>query len=271
MPFLESPRFPERVSFHVTGGPGFATTIVTIESGAEYRNAAWSLPLATYEAIHAVRDEEETEAIRAFFLIAMGRYNGFRYKDWSDFKVKEGQGILVYLTSTTFQLYKRYSLGPSYAGTSTTSLAIATGAKTFTTQAGLSFAFGMRVRASSAANSANYMEGLVASYSSTTLVITVDTIGGSGTLADWNLAAGVFDRKILKPVDPITVNGGTVASIDYTTGIVTMTSGTPTDWTGEFDVPCRFDIDVLKAEILDRSGSEFLTGFQSLPIIELRA
>jgi hypothetical protein len=31
------------------------------------------------------------------------------------------------------------------------------------------------------------MEGLVTSYSSTTLVISVDNIGGSGTLTDWNI------------------------------------------------------------------------------------
>jgi hypothetical protein len=37
------------------------------------------------------------------------------------------------------------------------------------------------------------MEGLVTSYSGTTLVITVDTIGGSGTFASWNInVAGNF-------------------------------------------------------------------------------
>jgi hypothetical protein len=33
----------------------------------------------------------------------------------------------------------------------------------------------------------NYMEGLVTSYSGTTLVVNVDTTGGAGTAADWNL------------------------------------------------------------------------------------
>ena len=73
-----------------------------------------------------------------------------------------------------------------YGGTSTTSLAIATGSKTFTTQSGLAYLAGARVRASSAANSANYMEGIVTSYSGTSFVLNVDAIGGSGTYADWN-------------------------------------------------------------------------------------
>lgn len=77
--------------------------------------------------------------------------------------------------------------GPSYAATSTTSLLIGTGTKAFTTQAGLAYLAGARVRASSAANTANWMEGVVTAYSSTTLTVSVDLVGGSGTLADWNI------------------------------------------------------------------------------------
>lgn len=76
--------------------------------------------------------------------------------------------------------------GAGYGGTSTTSLTIGTGSKVFTTQAGLAYQNGARVRASSAANAANWMEGTV-TYSGTTLTMTSDKVGGSGTLADWNL------------------------------------------------------------------------------------
>ena len=78
--------------------------------------------------------------------------------------------------------------GPSYAATSTTSLLIATGSKAFTTQAGLAYVVGSRVRAASAADPSNFMEGVITAYSSTTLTINVDLVGGSGTLADWNLS-----------------------------------------------------------------------------------
>lgn len=76
--------------------------------------------------------------------------------------------------------------GAGYGGTSTTSLTIGTGSKAFTTQAGLAYTNGARVRASSAANTSNWMEGLV-TYSGTTLTMTSDKTNGSGTLADWNL------------------------------------------------------------------------------------
>ena len=74
--------------------------------------------------------------------------------------------------------------GASYAGTSTTSLTVGTGSKSFTTQSGLAYTTGARVRASSGGV---YMEGVVTSYSSTTLVVTIDNIGGSGTWSSWNL------------------------------------------------------------------------------------
>lgn len=78
--------------------------------------------------------------------------------------------------------------GASYAGTSTTSLAIGTGTKVFTTQSGLAYVVGSRVRAANTADTANYMEGRVTSYSGTSLTLSVDVTGGSGTLASWNLS-----------------------------------------------------------------------------------
>lgn len=77
--------------------------------------------------------------------------------------------------------------GAGYAATSTTSLLIGTGTKAFTTQTGLGYTAGQRARASSAANTANFMEGRVASYSGGTLTLTVDVVGGSGTLSDWSI------------------------------------------------------------------------------------
>ncbi|WP_454629507.1 hypothetical protein [Bradyrhizobium cenepequi] len=75
--------------------------------------------------------------------------------------------------------------GKTYGGTSTTSLAIGAGLKAFTTQANLAYQSGARVRATSTANTSNWMEG-VATYSGTALTISADKISGSGTHADWN-------------------------------------------------------------------------------------
>jgi hypothetical protein len=70
---------------------------------------------------------------------------------------------------------------------SSSSLAIEVASKAFTVAPSLGYIANMRVRATSAANAANFMEGTVTSYASTTLTVAVDTIGGTGTLADWTI------------------------------------------------------------------------------------
>lgn len=70
--------------------------------------------------------------------------------------------------------------------TSTTSLAIGTGSKTFTyaNAANLGWVVGMRLRATSGAN---FMEGVIDSVSSTVVTLIVDLVGGSGTYGSWNI------------------------------------------------------------------------------------
>ncbi|UGX98222.1 hypothetical protein G6321_00025095 [Bradyrhizobium barranii subsp. barranii] len=76
-------------------------------------------------------------------------------------------------------------IGAGYGGTSTTSLAIGTGSKLFTTQANLAYLNGARVRATATAGATGWLEG-VATYSGTSLSITSDKTSGAGTGTAWN-------------------------------------------------------------------------------------
>jgi len=78
------------------------------------------------------------------------------------------------------------------------------------------------------------------------------------------------DRIIQKGIATWSITGGSGVSVNYNTGIVTVSSGTPTAWAGQFDVPCRFDTDELTGTIIDKSGAEFITGWDSIPIVEIR-
>ena len=82
-------------------------------------------------------------------------------------------------------------IGIGYGGlTSTSSVTIGTGSKTFTTNfpaSNMAFAAGTRVRVVDQANSANYVEGPISSYSGYTLIVSVDATGGSGTISAWNV------------------------------------------------------------------------------------
>ena len=111
----------------------------------------------------------------------------------------------------------------AFAGTSTTSLLIALGSKTFTTQLTEAYTAGVWVTATSAANLANYMFGQVTSYNTGTgvLVVDVQVIGGSGTYADWNVSissargatgpTGATGTGITAQAVGFTVTGGTTA------------------------------------------------------------
>ncbi|AWL07966.1 hypothetical protein HME7025_00081 [Aquirufa nivalisilvae] len=75
--------------------------------------------------------------------------------------------------------------------TSVTSITIGTGSKTFTTnKASTSSAFiaGLRVRVINTTTPTNYMEGVITSFTSTTLIVIVDYVAGSGTYAIWEIA-----------------------------------------------------------------------------------
>jgi len=107
-----------------------------------------------------------------------------------------------------------------YAGqltiVSTTSLAIGTGSKVFTVASGLALEAGQFILiASDASPTVNYMWGVIASYSSTTLTITVTATGGSGTLADWTMyLTGARGAT------------GATGSISDFTGVATATAAT---------------------------------------------
>jgi hypothetical protein len=96
--------------------------------------------------------------------------------------------------------------------TSTTSLAIGTGSKVFTVDAGLSVTAGQWVIITSDADPlVNYMTGQIASYSGTTLTVTVDAAFGSGTLDDWTIKlSGV--RGAIGETGAVSATSGVVAA-----------------------------------------------------------
>lgn len=129
------------------------------------------------------------------------------------------------------------ALAGAFTGTSTSSVAIGTGNKTFTTQSGEQYTAGVYLIAVSQANAANFMFGQVASYSGTSLVLNVQATSGSGTYADWNLSlAGVrgpAGTGITDQATGFTATGGTSArtlTVDenLTASDVVTLSGTQT-------------------------------------------
>lgn len=193
MAFLESPRFPEAVSFGCRGGPTWQTAVIAVSSGHEARNQVWRAARHRYDVSHVYHqsDNGKLALLRAFFLVVRGRLHGFRFRDPLDNTADVGDGVLASLGGGQYQLVKRYSAG-----------------------------------------------------------------------------ASLYDREIAKPVaGRVQIAGGGTYALDTATGIVTHTGGAPpTGWSGEFDVPCRFDTDIMSAS-LDAPGHGH---WQSVTIVEIR-
>jgi len=204
MAFKESPRFPERIAFGVTGGPAFSTSIVTVTSGEESRNQNWADSRQEYDVSTGVKTEADFRVIGAFFRAVKGRKDGFRFKDFADFQATITEGVVEGITGTTFQLQKKYVSG-----------------------------------------------------------------------------SDVTLRDIKKPIAGIVLkNSGTTLNTpsDYTlntaTGIVTTTvsrTAANLTWSGEFDVPVRFDVDKLVGQIVSKNQHDgLLISWDSIPLIEIR-
>lgn len=88
---------------------------------------------------------------------------------------------------------------PGTNATSTTSLAIATGSKTFTIQTGKAYVIGQTLVAASAADPSNFMAGQVTAHNSGTgsLTLNVSQVGGAGTKTDWVISMAALVSSTL--------------------------------------------------------------------------
>ena len=110
MAFIET-RFPTDIAFGSAGGPEYSTDVVIMQSGFEQRNSNWAQARARYNVAHGVKTQAQLDALIAFFRARRGRADGFRFKDWTDFRIT-GQNIGTGNGSnTTFQLKKNYANG----------------------------------------------------------------------------------------------------------------------------------------------------------------
>ena len=113
-----------------------------------------------------------------------------------------------------------------YGLTSSTSIAITTGNKTFITnitQSGTAFAVGNRVRIWYATAPNNYMEGIVTAFNSNTMTVVIDYVGGSGTYSNWGIGLtgavgsqgtqGIQGAQGVQGIQGIAGNNGASANI----------------------------------------------------------
>lgn len=104
-------QFPTDIAYGATGGPEYLTTVVSMASGHEQRNANWSAARGTWNVASGLKNQTQLNSLIAFFRARKGRAIGFRFKDWTDYKatgqaIGTGDGV-----TKTFQLVKAYVSG----------------------------------------------------------------------------------------------------------------------------------------------------------------
>lgn len=115
-------RFPTSIALGAHGGPVRNTSVVTLGSGAEQRNARWQGSRRRYNAGYGVKTIDDLHEVLSFFEERRGRLHGFRYRDPLDWKSckpgaqiaptdqKIGQGDAQ---TAQFHLVKTYGSGPT--------------------------------------------------------------------------------------------------------------------------------------------------------------
>lgn len=130
--------------------------------------------------------------------------------------------------------------GSDFTGTSSSSVTIGTGSKSFTASTGKNWQIGQGVRVASTASPSNYMDGQVTAYTSGTgaLTVNVTSIGGTGTIASWTISPTVSagsvtltgsetltNKTLTTPVLSSTASGTTAGMVGYNSGALTFGDG----------------------------------------------
>lgn len=121
MSFIETPSFPETIALGSSGGPQYSTNIVEVRSGKELRNQAWAFPRHRYNVGFGANTSAKLDELREFHHAMIGRFNGFRFKDFNDWTSAASMNIAISDTDqiigtgdaaeVDFQLVKIYTVG----------------------------------------------------------------------------------------------------------------------------------------------------------------
>ncbi len=146
---------------------------------------------------------------------------------------------------TVTNLHANELIADPLIATSTSSVTIGTGTKTFTVASGLNLVTGDAVRVFNTGTVTNYMLGTVSSYSGTTLSISVGSLtlgtgvylgatatGGSGTFAAWTITkerCWLAQGSGLDYLDAPTFGGSSITVYDQSSGIESL-SGNACYW-----------------------------------------
>ena len=290
MAFIET-RFPDDISLGATGGPGFDTEVISVNSGSEQRNSIWQDAKCAWDVSHGVRTDAQLAVLIAFFRVMKGKAKGFRFKDWQDYLVTTSNGLLgtagVGDGTPTYQLQKTYTLaGNTEYREITKPVSGTTGVyrggvlKTAGVGAGnyaLDTTTGIVTWVADASSNASAIT--VGATTQVTLAANPGTLiaGQKLYLSGFTGADAALLNSLAHTINSVTGVGPYVFTLATVTTGKTITVGSGVGkkypqatealtWAGEFDVPARFDTDQMRTAIL----TAWLHSWGNIPVVETR-
>lgn len=244
--FVES-RLERGYDYGAQGGPLFNTTVISVKSGKEWRNANWSSSRGHWQLGQRTINQTEKEYLIGFFRARRGRAVGFRWKDWADYQAT-GEALTLDGTPTT-QLIKTYTDGG--VDEVRNILKPVTGTVTVT-RGGVSVSPSLDVTTGVLTWQADRSVTITSVSAASPAEITTSTAHGFST-GDTAYLTGTGISGLDGLPWPVTVIDTTHFTIAYDNSAGSAASsgtvaaypqpGESVTWSGEFDVPVRFDGD----------------------------
>lgn len=271
MGFMEI-KFPDKIAYGSSFGPAWRTDVTRVASGFETRDSKWAHPLYMGDVSSGIKEEADMQAIIDFFHQARGRAYGFRFKDWGDFEATDQ--VLLPDGGPTVQLRKSYAPGASneYVRTITKpvdgTVSLSRNGSAFTDYTLDTTTGEITLDADSTAS----IDDIARDSSGTVTApghgfsdddeIYIDGVNGMTEVNGEVYTITVVDA------DTFTLGTDTSGYDEYTSGGTAykyVQSSESLTWSGEFDVPVRFDTDELSVVFED-----YQIQSTSVPVVEIR-
>lgn len=224
--FIES-RPLDRIAYGSVGGPVSRTTVIRTAGGQEQRNNEWGdNPLRRYDLSSPLGDGDDLDALLSAVIVTRGRTVPFRFKDRWDYRATS-QSIDVSGGGPVYQLRRAYTLGAETVYRSVYKIVSGT--------------------------------------------VTVLLNGSPVTITAVASASGANDLWN-QPLWGDSIVGASGVTLDFNSGVLRWytepypTTGDTLVWTGEYDVPVRFDMDYPQFEATNYESYTL----RSFPITEVR-
>ncbi len=280
-------RLPVEIEYGASGGAKFRTTVFQSKAGNEQRVAAWANRLGEWKVGFGLQDDDLRNDLITFFHARRGKFRGFRFRDWSDYKHDMAAGAPKMAFGTgdgtvgPFQILKTYDDGVQTYAREIAKLVAPIQISTFTLTTyvlneSIDYTIDLNTGLVTFLNTFQEDDVTVSIHGSPTEITTSgahgratgDSVYMEGGTGAQSSVLNQFRKNIIVTgantfTVPLDTTGGSITGLDIHAA---PSSEETLRWTGEFDIPVRLDEDLMEVEL------EFhkLSNWRGIKIVETR-